>query len=186
MRNERWTTRRLALLALMGLGCGGETQPVTDQAANGTMTNNAVGPDQAAIGVMSEESGCRILNKGKRGQICYYDVTRHRPEREVSGGPDNDVPIRVSARKHETVLWHKGDDLTGKPILERRSVLERILKPAAGIQLGSYVETEGEALFELTRQKGIEGIIAKRKDSTRIMTVRTCCSFSITIIPHFK
>src|SRR5215472_12838073 len=63
------------------------------------------------------------------------------------------------------LLWYKGDDLTGKPILERRSVLERILKPAAGIQLGSYVETEGEALFELTRQKGIEGIIAKRKDS---------------------
>lgn len=63
------------------------------------------------------------------------------------------------------VLWHKGDDLTGRPILERRSVLERILKPAAGIQLGSYVETEGKALFQLTKEKGMEGIIAKRKDS---------------------
>jgi bifunctional non-homologous end joining protein LigD len=63
------------------------------------------------------------------------------------------------------VLWHNGEDLTGKPILERRSVLERIVKPAAGIQLGQYVETEGEALFALTKEKGMEGIIAKRKDS---------------------
>ena len=35
----------------------------------------------------------------------------------------------------------------------------------AGIQLGSYVEAEGKALFELTKEKGMEGIIAKRKDS---------------------
>jgi bifunctional non-homologous end joining protein LigD len=63
------------------------------------------------------------------------------------------------------VLWYKGEDLTEKTILERRSILERALKPAAGIQLGSYVEEEGKALFELTKDKGMEGIIAKRKDS---------------------
>jgi hypothetical protein len=55
---------------------------------------------------MTEESGCHILNKGKRGQICYYDVTRHRPENAASAGPD--LPIYISARKHESILWHKG------------------------------------------------------------------------------
>ena len=44
-------------------------------------------------------------------------------------------------------------------------MLEKILKPKAGIQLGSYVENEGKALFHLTKEKGMEGIIAKRKDS---------------------
>jgi bifunctional non-homologous end joining protein LigD len=63
------------------------------------------------------------------------------------------------------ILWSDGEDLTRKHILERKSVLERILKPKAGIQLGSYVEAEGKALFNLTKQKGMEGIIAKRKDS---------------------
>ena len=63
------------------------------------------------------------------------------------------------------VLWSEGSDLTGKPILERKQVLEHILKPVAGIQLGSYVEEHGKALFELTKEKGMEGIIAKRKDS---------------------
>src|ERR1700730_6053285 len=38
------------------------------------------------------------------------------------------------------VLWSNGVDFTGKTILERRALLEKILKPAAGIQLGSYVE----------------------------------------------
>jgi bifunctional non-homologous end joining protein LigD len=63
------------------------------------------------------------------------------------------------------VLWHNGDDITGKSILERRTVLERIIEPVAGIQLGQYIETEGKALFALTKEKGMEGIIAKRKDS---------------------
>jgi bifunctional non-homologous end joining protein LigD len=63
------------------------------------------------------------------------------------------------------VLWYKGDDLTGKTIMDRRIVLERVLKAAAGVQLGSYVEADGKALFQLTKEKGLEGIIAKRKDS---------------------
>ena len=49
--------------------------------------------------------------------------------------------------------------------LELRKHLERILKTTAGIQLGSHVEAEGKALFKLTKEKGMEGIIAKRKDS---------------------
>jgi hypothetical protein len=44
-------------------------------------------------------------------------------------------------------------------------VLESVLKPRAGIQLGSYVEDEGKALFNLTKEKGMEGIIAKRKEA---------------------
>ena len=49
--------------------------------------------------------------------------------------------------------------------MDRRSFLERALKPEAGVQIGSYVEAEGKALFELTKEKGMEGIIAKHKDS---------------------
>jgi bifunctional non-homologous end joining protein LigD len=64
------------------------------------------------------------------------------------------------------VLWSDGADITGKTILERRALLEHIIKPVAGIQLGSYVENEGKALFQLVKEKGMERIIAKRKDST--------------------
>ena len=63
------------------------------------------------------------------------------------------------------VLWSDGADITGKPVLERRALLEHIIKPVSGIQLGSYVQNEGKALFQLVKEKGMEGIIAKRKDS---------------------
>jgi bifunctional non-homologous end joining protein LigD len=59
------------------------------------------------------------------------------------------------------LLWHDGYDFTRKAILERKAVLERILKPSTSIQLGSYVEAEGKALWNLTKEKGMEGIIAK-------------------------
>ena len=49
--------------------------------------------------------------------------------------------------------------------MDRRGVLERALTPTAGVQIGSYIEAEGKALFQLTKEKGMEGIIAKRKDS---------------------
>jgi ATP-dependent DNA ligase len=75
------------------------------------------------------------------------------------------------------VLWYQGEDLTEKSILERRKILERILQPAAGIQIGNYVEGEGKALFELTKEKEMEGIIAKRKDSLYRPGKRTSCEF---------
>ena len=61
------------------------------------------------------------------------------------------------------MLWTNGMDVTGKILMERRAVLETIIKPVAGIQLGSFVEGEGKALFDLTKAKGMEGIVAKRK-----------------------
>jgi bifunctional non-homologous end joining protein LigD len=63
------------------------------------------------------------------------------------------------------VLWSDGEDITAKPTMDRRPVLELIIEPTAGIQVGTYVEGEGRTLFDLTKEKGMEGIIAKRKDS---------------------
>jgi ATP-dependent DNA ligase len=37
--------------------------------------------------------------------------------------------------------------------------------PVAGIQVGGYLEKRGGDLFQLAKEKGLEGIIAKRKPS---------------------
>ena len=55
------------------------------------------------------------------------------------------------------MLWTNGADVTGKTLMERRAVLEAIVKPVAGIHLGSFVEGEGKALFDLAKAKGMEG-----------------------------
>jgi len=63
------------------------------------------------------------------------------------------------------LLWTDGSDLTGKTVVQRHARLEQIINPVPGIQVGGYVESRGKALFQLAKEKGLEGIIAKRKSS---------------------
>ena len=63
------------------------------------------------------------------------------------------------------LLWSDGRDITGKTVLQRRARLEEIIAPIPGIQVGGYVENRGKDLFGLAEEKGLEGIIAKRKAS---------------------
>jgi bifunctional non-homologous end joining protein LigD len=64
------------------------------------------------------------------------------------------------------LLWDNGRDLTGKSVVQRRERLQEIITPVAGIQVGGYIENRGKALFQLAKEKGLEGIIAKRKTSS--------------------
>ncbi len=63
------------------------------------------------------------------------------------------------------LLWDNGRDLTGKSVIQRRERLQEIITPVAGIQVGGYVEKRGVDLFQLAKENGLEGIIAKRKTS---------------------
>jgi bifunctional non-homologous end joining protein LigD len=63
------------------------------------------------------------------------------------------------------LLWTGGRDITGKTVLQRRARLEQIIAPIPGIQVGGYVEARGKDLFQLAKEKGLEGIIGKRKTS---------------------
>jgi ATP-dependent DNA ligase len=47
--------------------------------------------------------------------------------------------------------------------LKRREQLEQIINPVPGIQVGSYLENRGIDLYRLAKEKGLEGIVAKRK-----------------------
>ena len=63
------------------------------------------------------------------------------------------------------VLWSAGEDVTGKTLLQRRALLQQIIKPEPGIQVATYLDTEGIALFNAVKAKGIDGIMTKRKNS---------------------
>jgi bifunctional non-homologous end joining protein LigD len=61
------------------------------------------------------------------------------------------------------LLWDNGCDLTDKSVIQRRERLLEIIHPFAGIEVGGYIENRGIDLFRLAKEKGLEGIIAKRK-----------------------
>jgi hypothetical protein len=64
------------------------------------------------------------------------------------------------------ILWCDGRDITSKTVVQRRERLEQIVTPGPGIQVGGYIEKHGINLFQLAKEEGLEGIIAKRKKST--------------------
>ncbi|MGD6851274.1 MAG: non-homologous end-joining DNA ligase [Candidatus Bathyarchaeia archaeon] len=63
------------------------------------------------------------------------------------------------------ILEKDGNPLTQLPLTERKTILKDSLKEGANVVLCDYIEEKGEAYFELALQKGLEGVMAKRKDS---------------------
>ena len=71
------------------------------------------------------------------------------------------------------VLWLDGQDLTGLPLTERRAVLEEIVVPGKGLDVTLVVPEHGTALWESAKERGLEGVIAKRARS-RYQAGRRC------------
>lgn len=64
------------------------------------------------------------------------------------------------------LVYLDGYDLCRVPLEERRRLLVEILRPDDTIRLSDVVEEHGEALFKVVAQRGLEGLVAKRKTST--------------------
>lgn len=76
-------------------------------------------------------------------------------------GQDSSVPLRFVAFD---ILWHQGNDLLDKPLVDRRAVLEslELAPPFETIAIHPADEpAEIEALFKHSLQNGHEGLIAK-------------------------
>jgi bifunctional non-homologous end joining protein LigD len=63
------------------------------------------------------------------------------------------------------LLYIDGQDLTGRPLLERRRILEETIVPTESIQISPMVEGDGVAMFRAAAEQGLEGIMAKRLSS---------------------
>ncbi len=66
------------------------------------------------------------------------------------------------------LLWHDGHDLRRHTLIERKDILRRLLKN--GPSRLRYVEhfdgTQGEAFFDVCCEHDLEGVVAKRREST--------------------
>jgi len=63
------------------------------------------------------------------------------------------------------LLYVDGSDLTPCPVVERKQVLENILRPASFIKLSEHIAADGEAFFKQIEKFHLEGMIAKRASS---------------------
>ena len=80
-----------------------------------------------------------------------------------------DVPARARAGGVTVPLYYPfdlvrlgGRDLTGLPLKERKSLLERAVVPGDIVRVMEYVEGDGEPFYSGALQMGLEGMVAKR------------------------
>jgi bifunctional non-homologous end joining protein LigD len=63
------------------------------------------------------------------------------------------------------LLYVDGYDLMSCPLVERKAVLEQILKPANFVKLSEHIAGDGEQFFKQIEKFRLEGMIAKRASS---------------------
>jgi bifunctional non-homologous end joining protein LigD len=63
------------------------------------------------------------------------------------------------------LLYCDGYDLRRSPLIERKQLLQRLLHTSERFRFSDHQLQHGKELFELARDTGLEGIVAKRLDS---------------------
>ncbi len=75
---------------------------------------------------------------------------------------DVEVPVVYYAFD---LLYLDGYDLRAAPLEQRRALLARALLPTGRVRPLEHFESDGDSAFEAAREHGLEGIVAKKRDS---------------------
>jgi len=97
----------------------------------------------------------------ERGQaVSKLEIQRH----------ENKLPVVYIVFD---ILEKDGKSLTNLPLMKRKEILKDSLKEGANVLLCDFIEEKGETYFESALAKGLEGVVAKRKDSEYEEGLRT-------------
>jgi DNA ligase D-like protein (predicted ligase) len=101
------------------------------------------------------------------GEVVAFDG-----ERTSFGLLVGDAEVAISYYVFDA-LDIDGDDLTGRPLLERKARLEEALEWAEPVCFSNHIEGDGAVLKEAACKRGWEGLMAKRADSPYLPGKRT-------------
>lgn len=71
------------------------------------------------------------------------------------------------------ILYIEGEDITSSPLMMRKKQLENIITENDRLAVSRYVEGRGVEFYKLAEEQGLEGIVAKRRDSRYMFDKRT-------------
>lgn len=83
----------------------------------------------------------------------------------------NPFKIKLAADRYPAsiiaydILYYKDRDITMLPLIERKKYLQDVVIENNMISVSRYIENNGILLFELVKEKGLEGVVAKKKSS---------------------
>lgn len=106
------------------------------------------------------------------GMPDFYEVQK----RALMSNP---FKIKLSAQKSPAsiivydILYYKDKEITKLPLMERKKYLEEVVVENSFISISRYIEHDGIKLFEVVKEKELEGIVAKRKTSLYLQGKKT-------------
>lgn len=71
------------------------------------------------------------------------------------------------------ILEKDGASLIGLPLTERKAILKQSVREGQHVLLSDFVEEKGEAYYKAALEKGLEGIMAKKKDGVYESGIRS-------------
>jgi DNA ligase D-like protein (predicted ligase) len=147
----------------------------------GAVYQNKRGKDVAAVypelGMTHKQAKKRCILDGevfvlKNGKPDFSTVQR----RTLM---TNSFKIKLAAAKLPVsfvafdILYLDGMQLTDRPLMERKELLQKTLAESERLAVSRYIEHSGSALYDAAEKQGLEGIVAKRKDSLYYFGKRT-------------
>jgi len=102
-----------------------------------------------------------ILNGGKPD---FFEIQR----RSLMSNP---VKIEFAAKKLPVcftafdILYYDDRQVTQLPLIDRKKVLNENIRETPNLAVARYIEANGVAFFNAAAEQGLEGVIAKRKNS---------------------
>ncbi|MBU3186814.1 ATP-dependent DNA ligase [Clostridium estertheticum] len=71
------------------------------------------------------------------------------------------------------ILYYDDHSVTDLPLMQRKKLLEKVIKENERIAISRYIEEQGIKFYQLAKQNNLEGIVAKRKDSKYYLDKKT-------------
>ena len=108
----------------------------------------------------------------KEGKPDFYEIQR----RSLMS---NSFKIQLASTKLPAsftafdILYYKDHSVTDLPLMERKKLLEKVVKENERIAVSRYIEERGIEFYQLAKQNELEGIVAKSKDSKYYFAKRT-------------
>ena len=108
----------------------------------------------------------------KDGKPDFYEIQR----RSLMS---NSFKIKLASTKLPAsftafdILYYKDHLVTDLPLMERKKLLEKVVKENERIAVSRYIEERGIELYQLAKQNELEGIVAKSKNSKYYFAKRT-------------
>lgn len=108
----------------------------------------------------------------KEGVTDFYEIQK----RVMMSDP---FKITLAAKRYPAsfvafdILYCKDKQMDKLPLISRKKILSEILIENERISVSRYIESKGIELFDLAKKSGLEGVVAKKKDSLYLFNSKT-------------